>query len=133
MLKQMIWPLNHTSHTKLNFNGFVANVQLRDNIGIIIFDLWGHGGCWRPKMAWRSWFIEKSIYLTKVSQQPQKPHSGSNQIWATTSYKKHTATSEVTVASEFHRFYNSKNRHLEFEKQAHRAWFLGCINFKTFV
>ena len=33
----------------------------------------------------------------KVSQQPQKPLSGSNQIWATTSSKKDTATSEVTL------------------------------------
>ena len=34
----------------------------------------------------------------KVAQQPQKPHAGSNQIWATTSGKKDTwATSEVTV------------------------------------
>ena len=38
-------------------------------------------------------------YLTKVSQQPQQPLSGSNQIWATTSDKKDTATSEVTVES----------------------------------
>ena len=30
------------------FNKFVANV-LGDNIGIVIFDLRGHGGCWRPK------------------------------------------------------------------------------------
>jgi hypothetical protein len=39
------------------------------------------------------------MYLIKVSQQPQKPLSGSNQIWATTSGKKDTATSEVTVSS----------------------------------
>ena len=38
-------------------------------------------------------------YLTKVSQQPQKPLNGSNQIWATNSDKKDTATSEVTVAA----------------------------------
>ena len=38
MVKQTIWPSNHTSHTKLYFNEFVANV-LRDNIGIVIFDL----------------------------------------------------------------------------------------------
>ena len=37
-----------TSHTKVYFNEFIANV-LRDNIGIVIFDLRGHGGCWRPK------------------------------------------------------------------------------------
>jgi hypothetical protein len=36
-------------------------------------------------------------FLMKVAQQPQKPLSGSNQIWATTSGKKDTATSEVTV------------------------------------
>ena len=36
--------------------------------------------------------------LIKVSQQPQKPLGGSNQIWAMTSGKKDTwVTSEVTV------------------------------------
>ena len=45
--------------------------------------------------------MKESIYwkkfLMKVAQQPQKPLSGPNQIWATTSGKKDTATSEVTV------------------------------------
>ncbi len=36
-------------------------------------------------------------YLMKVSQQPQKFLSGSNHIWAMTSGKKDTATSEVAV------------------------------------
>ena len=40
--------------------------------------------------------MKESIYgkkcLMKVSHQPQKPPSGSNQIWATTSDKKDTAT-----------------------------------------
>ena len=44
MLLWTIWPRNHTSHTKVYFNEFVANV-LRDDIGIVIFDLKGHGGC----------------------------------------------------------------------------------------
>ena len=44
ILQQMIWPSNHTSHTKVYFNEFFANV-LRDDIGIVIFDLRGHGGC----------------------------------------------------------------------------------------
>ena len=35
--------------------------------------------------------IYQKKYLIKVSQQPQKPLSGSNQIWATTSDKKHTS------------------------------------------
>ena len=44
-------------------------------------------------------------YLIKVSQQPQKPSSESNQIWATTSDKKDTATDlrgvyENTVVDE---------------------------------
>ena len=39
---------NHTSHTKVYFNEFVTNV-LRDNIGLAIFDLRGHGGSWRQK------------------------------------------------------------------------------------
>ena len=38
MVKQTIWPSNHKSHTKVYFNEFVANV-LRDNIGIVNFDL----------------------------------------------------------------------------------------------
>jgi Mrp family chromosome partitioning ATPase len=45
--------------------------------------------------------MKESIYwkkfLMKVAQQAQKPLNGSNQIWATTSGKKDTATSEVTV------------------------------------
>ena len=41
-------------------------------------------------------------YLTKVSQQPQKPLGGFNQIWATISDKKDTATSKVTVAVAEH-------------------------------
>ena len=35
---------NHTSYRKIYFNEFVANV-LCDNMGIIIFDLRGCGGC----------------------------------------------------------------------------------------
>ena len=48
MVKQTIWQSNRASHTKLYFNEFVANV-LRDDIGIVILDLRGHAGCWRPK------------------------------------------------------------------------------------
>ena len=44
ILKQMIWPWNHTSHTKIFFIKFVANA-LRDKIGIVIFDLQPHKGC----------------------------------------------------------------------------------------
>ena len=40
--------LYSASHTKVYFNEFVANV-MHDNIGIVNFDLWGHGDCWRPK------------------------------------------------------------------------------------
>ena len=43
-MKLFIWPRNHTSHTKVYYNEFVANV-LRDDVGIVIFDLRGHGGC----------------------------------------------------------------------------------------
>ena len=50
MLEQTIWLSNHTSHTKVYFNEFVANV-LRDDIGIVVFDLRGHGGCCRPKTS----------------------------------------------------------------------------------
>ena len=38
MVKQTIWPSNRTFHTKVYFNEVVANV-LRDNIGIVNFDL----------------------------------------------------------------------------------------------
>ena len=50
-MQQMIWLWNHTSYRKFNFNEFVANV-LRDNMGMIIFDLWGCGGCYRPKTSY---------------------------------------------------------------------------------
>ena len=43
----------------------------------------------RPKMAWRIYWKK---YLTKISQQPQKPPSGTNQIWAMTSGKKDTSS-----------------------------------------
>ena len=43
MVYYSIWPRNHTSHQKFYFNEFVANV-MRDVIGIVIFDLKGHGG-----------------------------------------------------------------------------------------
>jgi hypothetical protein len=47
--------------------------------------------------------MKESIYwikfLMKVSQQPQKPLNGSNQIWAMISLKKDTATSEVTYVA----------------------------------
>ena len=36
---------------KFNFNEFVANV-LRDNMGMIIYDFWGCGGCQRPKTSY---------------------------------------------------------------------------------
>ena len=44
-------------HTKVYFNEFVANV-LCDYIGIVIFDLRGHGGCWRPKASFggQKWY-----------------------------------------------------------------------------
>ena len=97
MLKQTIWPLNLTSRTKLSFNKFVANV-LRDNIGIVIFDFWGHGGCWRPKTPLRGQKWHEGVdllkkILNKFSQQPQKLPNRSNQIWAMTSDKEDTATS----------------------------------------
>jgi hypothetical protein len=44
MVQQTIWPRNHTSHIKVYFNEVFANV-LRDDIGIVMFDLRGHGGC----------------------------------------------------------------------------------------
>ena len=49
MLLQTIWLWNHISHTKVYFNEFVANA-LRDNV--IIFDLVGCGGWYRPKTSY---------------------------------------------------------------------------------
>ena len=37
MMLQTIWPWNHTSHTKVYFNEFVANT-LHDNKGMVNFD-----------------------------------------------------------------------------------------------
>ena len=59
----------------------------------VIFDLQGHGGCWRPKTPLRGQKMHEGVDLTKKCliknvQQPQKPFSGFNQIWATTSGKK---------------------------------------------
>ena len=67
-----------------HFNEFVA-IVLRDNIGILIFDLRGHGGCQRPKTPLGGQKRHERVdlskkYLIKVSQQPQKALSGSNQI-----------------------------------------------------
>ena len=69
-------------------------------------------GCNRRSYFWpqRSWrlleaknimkeFIYWKEYFMKVSQHPQKPHGNSNQIWATTSGKKDTATSKVTLCT----------------------------------
>ena len=64
ILKQTIWPWNHTSYTKVYFNEFVANV-LGDNIGTVIFDLWGHGGCWRPKTPLGGQKWHKGVDLLK--------------------------------------------------------------------
>ena len=44
MLQQTKSRQNHTSNTKVYVNEFVANV-LHDNMGMIIFDLRGCGGC----------------------------------------------------------------------------------------
>ena len=48
MLQQTQSRPNHTSKTKVYFNEFVANV-LHDNMGMVIFVLRPHEGCWRPK------------------------------------------------------------------------------------
>ena len=64
MLKQTIWPSNYTSHTKVYFNEFVANV-VHDDIGIVIFDLRGHGGCKRPKTSLRGQKYHEGVDLLK--------------------------------------------------------------------
>ena len=103
MLEQTIWQSNHASQTKLYFNEFVANV-LRDNIGIVFLTsevmeaFRGQKHTSEAKKGMKELIYGKK-YLIKVFQQPQKPLSRSNPSWATTSGKKHTATSEVTVSS----------------------------------
>ena len=47
-------------------------------MGMIIFDLWPHEGCWRPKTPIGNKKRHEEVYLlkrkiNKVSQQPQKP------------------------------------------------------------
>ena len=72
------WQPNHTSHTNVYFNESVANV-LRDNICIVIFDLWGHRGCWRPKSSLRGqkWHEEvdslKNVLNKSFSTTSKKP------------------------------------------------------------
>ena len=63
--------------TKVHFNEFVANV-LCENVGMIIFDLQGCGGCQRPKTSYlgshfgtspqRSVHPSAPVLLTKDSQ-----------------------------------------------------------------
>ena len=66
-------------------------------MGMIIFDLRGYMEAIRGqkhpsevKNVMKELIYWKK-YLIKVSQQPQKPLSRSNQIWATTSDKKDTS------------------------------------------
>ena len=49
---RQFWLWNHTSHTKVYFIEYIANV-LRDDMGMIIIDLWGCGDCYRPKI----WYV----------------------------------------------------------------------------
>ena len=55
---------NHTSHTKVYFNEFVTNV-LRDDIGIVSFDLRGHGGCLRPNTPFEGQKRHERVDLSK--------------------------------------------------------------------
>ena len=75
---------NHASYRKLYFTEFVQN-SLGFTMGIILFDLQPHGGCLRPKTPLRGQKRHERVdllkkYSMKVSQQPQKPLRGSNQI-----------------------------------------------------
>ena len=64
MVRQWIWQRNHTSHKKFYFNEFVANF-MRDVIGIVIFDLKGHGGHQRPKTPLRGQKMHEGVNLLK--------------------------------------------------------------------
>ena len=84
MLIKAASQLNQTSYRKFDTNEFVQN-SLCCNMGMIIFDLQSHGGCKRPKtplrgQKWHEVVDFEKKYLIKVTQQPQKPLSGSNQI-----------------------------------------------------
>ena len=104
MVQQLIWPKNHTSNKKIYFNEFVANV-LRDVIGIVIFDLRGHGGCQRPKTPLGGQNYHERVDLLKkvfnesfsaTSKTPQKLQSDLSYDLS----KKDAATSEVTYRED---------------------------------
>ena len=90
---------------KIYFTEF-TQISIRINMGMIFF--WSLRS-WRLLEAKNTPSSEaKNImkeliywkkYIIKVSQQPQKPFSRSNHIWATTSGKKDTATSEATLCT----------------------------------
>ena len=59
------------------FNGAIDDLAMkpyipqknvfRDNIGIVIFDLRGHGGCWRPKTPLGGQKWHEGVNLLKKS------------------------------------------------------------------
>ena len=80
MLKQTIWLRNHTSHTKVYFNEFVANVLGDSGIVFLTSDVKeAVRGQKHPKKVTKELIYQKK-YLIKVSQQPKKTLGRSNQI-----------------------------------------------------
>ena len=70
MVQQTIWPRNHTSHTKVYFNEFVANV-LRDDMGLKISHLRKKGlflaAAATPKKHMVDMYSSPSTYAINVS------------------------------------------------------------------
>ena len=69
---------NHTSYKNFCFREFVQNSWGFD-MGMVIFDLRGHGGCWRPKtplpgLKWHEGVdILKKVYNKSCSATSKTP------------------------------------------------------------
>ena len=82
MLLQTTWLWNHTSHTKVYVNEFVANV-LPDYMGMIIFDHRGCGG-WEAKnivSRWTLWHFNSTLGLSAPKRFTKKFY----QLWLSAS------------------------------------------------
>ena len=61
-----IWQMFNGAIDDLAMKPYIPQKNVfRDNIGIVIFDLRGHGGCWRPKTPLRGQKMHEGIDLTK--------------------------------------------------------------------
>jgi hypothetical protein len=85
-LEPTIWLWNYTSHTKVSFIEFVANA-LRDNMSMIIFDLWGCGSCERPKTSYLDAHFGNSTFGSShsTSSAYQRFNKKWDQLWLSAS------------------------------------------------